>query len=960
MPLVARLLGGCSFTLDGRALGGWPTRKADAMLAYLCVAPREHPRTSLAALLWGDSTEAQSAANLRVVLSALRRDLGERLAVTRAGVRLDVSTLDCDRTRVDALLQDGLGGPPNAARVASLTEATRVYAGAFLDGLLLRAAPMFEEWQLQEREHLRGRMVRAHEVLLRWHAERDEVAVALEQAERILALDPLNEAADLEILRLHGRRGDRAAVHAHFDAAVARWQRHTGRGPRPALGDLAARLSAPPPVVLGALPGSHTPMVGREKELAALVDALSDPYGRLVTVLGPGGIGKTRLAEAAAVALAPRFAHGTWWVSLAAVADLPGLLSAVTSAIGLTPQAADPAATLAHWLRDRALLLVLDTAEHVLEPLAAVLPGWLREAPGLRVLCTSRQPLELVAEARFPLAGLPVGDGPSDAVRLVANTIRRLDPLSPLVRDPVLVQLCRALDGHPLALELAAPALLDARDPAELLHRLETDVRALQARERDRPRRHASLHAAFDFGFAHLDPAARRLLLRLSCFRGGFDARALDALDAAPGAMDALSRRSLVTRAGPERWRLLAPIRALAAGELAADAAEHLAAERAHRRHVAEEADRVAAALWLSEHVSALDAWRRLADDALAAWTPDDPEAFATIGRAMRGALDALSWWREGHRRFAAATSADPVGEGVCRVAEALFALRFGDAPGCLRALDRVPAEADPAEQRKARALRATALQAVGRRAEAQDLATEVLAECEAVGDRPNVVAALATLAGLARGRGDVPAAEALLLRAAALLEADGKIGFAAGAWHNLGALARERGDLRAARDHLLRALELQRRYFDRRGAALTLITLGAVELEEGDAACVGRFREAQRIGDDLEDEVTRALALHQLGQWALLQGRTAEAEGHAAAALAIQARLPDRRWEVGNRVDWARLRLRRGETRLAAAELLVALDRAGGEDARVRGLAKRLGDVGDDLRGFLAAMAQG
>lgn len=958
MALVARLLGGCSFVLDGHALGSWPTRKADGLLAYLCVTPREHPRTTLATLLWGDSTEAQANANLRVVLSALRRDLGPAFTATRAGVRLDVTALDCDRVSIDGLLHDGLSGPPNAARVASLTQACGLYTGDFLDGLLLRGAPGFEEWQLQEREHLRSRMVRAREVLLRWHAERDEIAVAIEQAERILALDPLNEAADLEILRLHGRRGDRAAVHAHFDAAVTRWQRLTGRPPRPQLGDLATRLAAPPPSVLGALPGSHGPLVGREKELAALVEMLSDPYGRLVTVLGPGGIGKTRLAEAAAVALAPRFPHGAWWIPLAAVTDLPGLLSAVTSALGLAPEAADPATTVTRWLRERKVLLVLDTAEDVLEPLAAVLPGWLREAPGVRVLCTSRQPLELVAEARLPLAGLPVGEGASDAVRLLAHTIRRLAPLSPLVRDPGLVDVCRALDGHPLALELSASALLHTT-PAELVRRLDTDLRALQGRERDRPRRHGSLHAAFDFGFGLLPAPARRVLLWLSCFRGAFDVAAVTALGGSAEALDALARRSLVSPTGSERWRLLRPVRTLAGAELAADPAERLAAERAHRRYVAAEADRVEGSLWRADHVAALDTWRRLADDAEAAWAVDDPDTFPIIGRAMRSALDALTWWREGHRRFSGVVTSEPVGEGVRRVGEAWFSLRFGDAPAALRVLDGLPPDAAAEDRRKGRAMRATALQAVGRREEASALASDVLAEAESVGDLRNAVAMLATLAGLARGRGDSAEAERLLLRSVAYLEADRKEGFAGGAWHNLGALARERGDLRAARTHLLRALDLRRRYFDRRGTALTLATLGGVEMEDGDASCVPRFEEAQRIAEDLEDDVTRAHALHHLGQWALLQGRAAEADRHAAAALTLQRGLSDRRWEVTSRVDWARIHLRRGARPLAAAQLLAALDRLGDDgDARVLALAGELGAPDGDVRGFLAGIA--
>ena len=327
---------------------------------------------------------------------------------------------------------------------------------------------------------------------------------------------------------------------------------------------------------LGLLPAEATSFVGRAAELAGITALLGT--ARMVTVVGPAGVGKTRLSLRAAAVTARRFPDGVWLADLAGVTDPDLLVPAVAAALGLRG-AAEPAqsAAMLGYLRGRKLLLVLDTCEHLVDACAAFADAVLRAAPGVTLLATSRQPLDAQGEHAFPLLPLPAED---DAADLFAQRAAAVVPgftVTPQNRADV-VRLCRRLDGIPLAIEFAA-VRLRALPLTELVSQLESGIRMLTVSRRGTSPRHQTLRAAVEWSYQLCTPAERALWERLSVFAGTFDVSGAEQVCADGGlpraqivhALVGLVDKSVVLRdsADPSRYRLTAALREYGADQLA-------------------------------------------------------------------------------------------------------------------------------------------------------------------------------------------------------------------------------------------------------------------------------------------------------------------------------------------------------------------------------------------------------
>ena len=345
--------------------------------------------------------------------------------------------------------------------------------------------------------------------------------------------------------------------------------------------------AAPSPVARGKLPASVAPLLGRDADLRALQDCLAAQ--RLVTVVGAGGIGKSRLAQAAAETQAGRWRDGVWWLELVGLGDAALLAPSIAQTLGVSLQGRDAApAALAAALAGQEALLVIDNCEHLLDAVAVLVDTLLKAAPGLRVLATSQEPLRLDAEQQFrlnplavPTAAATPGARDFGALALLVSRVRASQAGYALSAHdlPLAIELCRRLDGLPLAIELAAARvpLLGLRTVHD---RLDERFRLLTAGSRTALRRHQTLRAAIDWSHALLDDAQRRVFMRLGVFSGGFTLALAQALcaDAEHDEWAVLDRlaalvdKSLVVRdsgSGP-RYRLLESTRAYALEQLAA------------------------------------------------------------------------------------------------------------------------------------------------------------------------------------------------------------------------------------------------------------------------------------------------------------------------------------------------------------------------------------------------------
>ncbi|HEY3472740.1 MAG TPA: BTAD domain-containing putative transcriptional regulator [Amycolatopsis sp.] len=630
------------------AVGGPRSR---ALLALLALeAGRFVPAERLIDGMYGEYPPDGAANALQSQVSRLRTALKDLAPVefTAAGYRLVVEPDEVDVLAFERLAREGRallknGEHAKAARV--LGDALALWRGpAFADlpDFAARAARLEELRADAVDDHVEARLALG------------QAGDVLDELRETVAAQPLRERPRAQLVRALAAADRPADALAAFEDARRVLADELGADPGPELAEahLAVLRGEGEKPVLSAPPAQLTSFVGRDAELRQVADLLE--RGRLVTLTGPGGTGKTRLAVEAAAA-----AGDVAFVELAPHGG-DGIAGAVLAALGLRegsrggPQ--DPAERLISALRDRSVLLVLDNCEHVVDVAARLVARLLAACPGLRVLATSREPLGITGEQLAPVPrlavpppGTPAAEASAyPAVRLFADRAAASDPAFVLDDDTVgdVQHLCAALDGLPLALELAA-ARVRSLAVGEIATRLDDRFRLLARGSRTAEERHRSLRGVVEWSWDLLDEDERELARRLAVFPGGVTlAAAADVCGADPDLLLELADKSLVEAAGG-RFRMLETIRAFGAEKLA-EAGE---TERFHRAHAeyflrfAEEADPMLRTADQLDWLARIDAEY---DNVLAAlrWATDHDVALAL--RLVP--LLAMYWWMRGRR----------------------------------------------------------------------------------------------------------------------------------------------------------------------------------------------------------------------------------------------------------------------------------------------------------------------
>ena len=658
MPhLKVCVLGPLQIQVADRPAISLESEKARALLAYLAVeSDRPHRRETLVGLLWPDSPEDLARGNLRQALYQLRQAIRDAeadppyLLISRDEIHFNAaSASDVDvalfRERLTASDRHGHALRESCTPCAELlAEAVAQYRGKFLDQFFLKDSAEFEEWALMHREALHRRGLEALEHLANYHARRGEYEQARSYAQRQLELDPWREEAHRQLMVALAAEGQRSSALAQYETCRRILAEELGVEPSVETKELFGQISrgefAPAP---GArreeapvaatrqqpLPVQLTTFVGREREMAELAGLLDDPACRLITLVGPGGIGKTRLAVEVAREHATAFRHGAGFVPLVAVGSPQAILPTMAEALGFDFYGpAEPQVQLLAYLRDKQMLLVVDNVEHLLDS-AAWWVEVLQKAPRVKLLVTSREALDLQGEWVFDLEGLAVPESEQDvalesypASALFLQRARRARVGFQLEADerPVVARLCRLVDGIPLALELAA-SWVRSLSCSEILQELNGSLDILTTSARDLAERHRSLRAVFDQSWRLLTGDEQGILARLSVFRGGFLREAAEQVaGAALPALSVLVTKSLVKRAASGRYGLHDLVRQYAASRLAADGGEHEKAEAQHSGYYLDLLERRDTALRSRKQKTVLDELTAEIDNIRAAW----------------------------------------------------------------------------------------------------------------------------------------------------------------------------------------------------------------------------------------------------------------------------------------------------------------------------------------------------
>ena len=618
--LTISLLGGLKIAQEGTAVTGFSSRKADALFAYLACNLRSHPRETIATLFWPENNQTRALANLSVILSSLRKQLDDYLLAdrytiafnTEAGFWLDVTQFERAIAAAQVRQQQGKLSRTVAAQ---LQTAVSLYKGDFLAGFNIRGAPEFEAWVLLEQERLRQKMLDALADLITFYQQRGLLSDGIRCAQQLLALDPLQEETHRQLMQLYVQDNQRPAALVQYEQCAAVLAEELGVEPDEETTALYEQIKddkvtrrqgdkvtlSPPHLVTQSprhnLPAATTTFIGRENELDQIDRWLTEPNGRLLTIIGPGGMGKSRLAQEAARAHLGEFADGVYYVSLVPYTDTAQVITAVSESIGLTLTGnEEPAAQLSNHLQTREMLLVLDNLEHLLSPtLLSLITQLIEKALDLRLIGTSRQRLRLQAEALLELRGLPyptISQHTLDhfpAVQLFVNRVQQIKRDFRLDEQvTAVIQLCQLVDGLPLALELAA-TWTRVLSVAEIVAEIQTGLDALTSTLHDIPERHRSLHAVIESSWQMLPMVEQTLFRKLAVFRGGFTREAAQQVAKAilPQLMS-LVDHSFLRLDGDQRFRRHPLLLQFAQAQLATHSDEQIAMEAAHATFFAE------------------------------------------------------------------------------------------------------------------------------------------------------------------------------------------------------------------------------------------------------------------------------------------------------------------------------------------------------------------------------------
>lgn len=890
MHLSLSFLGPFQAKVDDNPIPESRSKKIEALLVYLAMESQiAHRRETLVGLLFPDLPDDMARTNLRQTLTRLRRAIKDAKADPsfllssrettqlnpHANVSLDVNEFErqlngCSRHRPQ-LMTDC------ADCIGQLETAVSLYTGPFLDGFFIEDGIDFDDWILVHRERLHQQAVAAFQTVANHYEHRGEFAPAQQFAERLLEIEPWDESVQRQLLRLLAYQGKRNVALAKYETFKTRLYEELGVEPIVETRQLQQQIVAMANERPHTIPPQDQAIINREEDQATIFEQINNPETRLMTLTGPGGIGKTRLAIEVAWRTAKNFMgpflHGTFFVPLAGISPKESaeavknsIIIAIAEAIGFSFSGAlPPERQLINYLNDKSLFLLLDNFEHIANSGRDVVHQLLQHAPQVKLLITSRERLNLMAEWVHPIEGLPFpseADGYENAeqygaIQLFVYRAQQTNPYFKLTEETGSINYCSRetavkitarLFGSPLAIELAAP-WVRMMSCDEILQEIGEDFDSLTSNKHKIPPRHRSIRTVFEGSWSMLSDSEKEVAQNVSLFRGGFDRQAAKKIAAASivdlGKLLDKSFLRQMSQMESGRYQMQELLRQYCA-EKRLDSANAATLDKNHSLYYLALLQEKDSALKGDGQVDALATISQEIENIRLAWQMG-------LAHGLHAELDAAaqplalyfymrSWFTEGETLFGSAVSqVNDAGETAVlhhhlQAGQGWFTFLQGKQEEGIQLLLRSKNALDTAgdDALFATSFLAAARQITGNLEAAHALANDGLARATKVGDRYFTAVNNNILSQIAYLQGEYETARRHSETSLAIEEELGNRWSMGFSFTNLGRFAYAVGDYAQAREQYEESLAIRQAMNDTRGQALCLNYLGDTLNAEG------------------------------------------------------------------------------------------------------------------------------
>ncbi len=961
------LFGDFRVLVDDRLLtdSAWRSRKAATLVKLLALAPNYTlHRDQILDTIWPELDPDAAANNLHYTLHTARRLLGtpsdECLVLRDELVRLGTK----DDVWIDVVaFEEAASRARLTDDIAAHRTAVALYTGDLLPG------DLYQDWASSRRDDLRNQQLSLLLRLARLAESAGERGEAIEVLHRALAGDPLLEEAHVELMGVLARSGQRQQALRQYDQLRQILKRELDAEPdessRSAYEDILAgrvRIRDEAPATAVSLdtarhnvPTSLTTFIGRRTAINSVRETLAS--GRLMTLTGAGGTGKTRLALEVARGEVSEHPDGVWFIELASIAS--GVEAIQTLAVTLSIEERTDHALIdlvCDWLSRKRLLLVLDNCEHIIDAAAGITHAILARCPHVRILTTSREPLGVPGETVWlvPPLALPVGEGDRsaaalggvEAVQLFVERARARLPEFRLSDDnaPCIDEICRRLGGLPLAIELAA-ARVGVLSLQDMAARLENALGLLTSGTRTAEPRQKTLRGALDWSYNLLDGHEQSLFRRLAVFSGGWNLEAAEAICegqdfAASDVLDLLSQlvdKSLVVATpgvtGSLRYSMLEPVRQYAGEHFAQDPAAR-AIEQQHTRFFTELTEKAHAELFGPNQGSWFDRLEEEHDNLRSALRRSIGEGDAETGLRLIGTLWRF-WATRGYASEGRKFQSDVLGLPAIPSVDLEIQAQAINGVGALayfqgdyvtaklhyeRALSLRREIGNPVGIARVVSNLALVAKEQGDYERALALHEEALELGRSCGDTRSQAASLNNLGILLQDLGEFERSAAIHRQSLALMKEAGALHGIVHSLNNLSAIALELADYDQAAEYGEQALRRAHEIGSKRSISVALINLGRAARERGEiGACKQRLTEAIKVVESTGDTHQATWCLDECAALAHSEGRYGEAATLLGATAGLRQQSGSRLMPVENARFEAKLQ--------AARDVLPAVD---------------------------------